>query len=276
MADDNIPFMFIRDEEKEFRDVYLKLAKKFRLLIRAIDHTLGKLGDVKTIRPASLENLEKKIRKLEILLLMNEKKVMEALTDEDDKTRKLLVRAFNSLARDLIAIEQKIDRKIGKMGEAELQEIRNVLEKDLERLEAKSAAHAEKLDRISGRLEALTEMVDVVFRKRMEDYYLVSDRDLIRTLLRIRENVRKGKWRGLPEWAKEMRKEILEDIGLRIVMAAEVAIVKQLVKSPATQADLLKKVPVSRYTLQKALKSLEERGHVRKERRGRSVYYALI
>ena len=259
--------MFVR--EKDVDRLYLEFAKKARAML-ALMKRMEKAGkNLYTVDRKSLAELEESIRKLEILLLMNEAKMSEELGKVDERTRQAIIKAFNSMASQLERIEKAVERK----ERPEL--IEKAMEKALRGFDEKMVKFRALLEKASQRLEEQSRMMELVFRKRLDSGYLVSDRDLIKTILKMRENVRKGRWKMLPEWAKEKRKEVVKELGEKIVMATEVAVVKALVNGKATEAELLRKIPVSSYTLRKAIKRLIKEGHVKKEKSGRVSHYVL-
>ena len=263
------PFVFVR--EKEFDRLYIEFTKRARAML-ALLRRLEKQGkNFYAIDRNKVAKLEENMRRLEILLTMNETRILSSMDAMNAKTRTSLMTSFNRLAKDIQKIDEKLDSKADNPEEA-----RMVLENDLRALDEKMSKASSQLGNIADSIKKQGTMMEVIFRKRMDSGYLVSDRDLIKTILKVRENIRKGRWKSMPEWAKAERKAVLKELGEKIIMTTEVAIVKELVKGEATEARMLKVVPVSSYTLKKALNRLMKEGYVKKERKGRSAYYMLL
>ena len=262
------PFVFVR--EGGFEKAYVEFSKRARAMIALMKRLEKHSKTFAAVDRKSIARLEEEIRRLEILLTLSEVRMISSLKGVDERIRVAVARAFSRISRDLERVARAVESGKGDVGIVE-----KAMEKSVRELDAKMGRFVSEIASISDRLENQSEMLGLIFRKRLESGYLVSDRDLIKTILRVRENIRKGKWRSMPEWAKDMRKEVVKELGEKILMAAEVAIVKELVKGERTEADLLKTVPVSSYTLKKALKRLIDGGHVRRSKKGRVVYYSL-
>ncbi len=234
---------------------YYNLYENTSSLVRVLEEIENFLEHSKTHDKENVRLLLRNMKKLHVSLAITEDKILEKLNDINENP---------GYTKDVIT-------SIGN----QIENLEKTLQEKLENLNKDISTPRFNSDIISILIEIkkLENISNKLYRNKIKNKYIISDKDFIAVLEFMKNHVSYGRIKRLPKWAKNERKQIIKDLSYKIQKVTDVAIAKSLTEGNFNMTNLCRRVPSSMQTIRKSLKNLEKERKIKKIRiKNKSVY----